>query len=131
MTTTKRYQSDAKASAALANALTELPDEWVMCRDMKHAWKVINDFHVTTTYRHGARIQVISRTLGCMRCETERHENYLNTSTGLDKISQHYSYQDGYQLKGIPRGNKPQSIVQGEQYRRSMERIAMIARATS
>lgn len=131
MPATQRYKQDQKASAALAAALVDLPDTWIQCRDMKHAWTVVQDFHVTHRFHIGNKIQVIARVLECDRCQTQRHETYLHNGVGLDKIGQHYAYEDGYQLKGIPRGNKPQSIVQNEQYRRALERAAKHARTTT
>lgn len=122
MPRTRRYARDQRAADALATALTGLPDDWVMCRDMRHAWTVVNDFHVTD--RRGKRIMMIARELGCMRCATLRKENYVHNGYGLDKVSQHYVYPDGYQMKGVPRGVKPQAIIQEEQFRRTMERLA-------
>lgn len=118
----KRYTTDDRAAADLANALMELPDNWVMCRDMRHAWSVLEDFHVHIA--QGQKIQELRRVLHCLRCQTLRIEIYHVGRYGLDKVRQHYTYPDNYQIKGVPRGVKPQSIVQQEQYRRSMERIA-------
>lgn len=126
MPTTKRYAKDQRAADALANALMDLPDDWVICRDMRHAWSVIDDFHVTE--RNGRHVRTIARTLGCMRCMTLRLETYVHNGYGLDKTSQHYKYPEGYQIKGVPRGVKPQAIIQEEQFRRSMERIASQAK---
>lgn len=120
MPTTRRYVKDDQAAADLANALTHLPDKWVMCRDMRHSWDVVEDFHVTM--RSGRSVQEIARVLGCMRCMTHRREIYHQGRFGLDKVSQTYSYPENYQIKGVPRGVKPQSIIQQEQFRRSMER---------
>lgn len=116
-----RYRRDQKVATLLANALMELPDEWVMCRDMRHAWGVKENFHVT---QGGKRLQEIERVLICSRCETLRVETYNLTRSGMEKVRQHYEYPDHYQIKGVPRGNKPQSMVQAEQYRRVMEAIA-------
>lgn len=112
-----------KAAKELAEALKVLPDNWVVCRDVRHAWSVLNDFHVVGT---AADIQ---RELVCMRCETVRYETYLRQRNGtLEKTGQSYQYPGGYQIPGVPRGVKPSSIVQQEQYRRAMERVAGAAR---
>jgi hypothetical protein len=123
-----KYTTDKKAAADLANALMELPDNWIMCRDMRHAWGIQEDFHVYT--RQGKQIQELRRILSCLRCETLRHEIYHVGRYGLDKVRQGYSYPEHYQIKGVPRGNKPQSIVQQEQYRRAMEKVAKSKRAS-
>ena len=70
----------------------------------------------------------IRRELTCMRCQTVRHEHYVHSTYGLEKTGQSYSYPEHYQMKGVPRGVKPSAIIQDEQYRRSMERIAQLAR---
>lgn len=126
MATSRRYKSDKQAAADLANALMELPDNWIQCRDMRHAWGVIEDFHVHTS--QGRKIRELRRVLGCVRCSTLRIEIYHVGRFGLDKVRQHYTYPDHYQIKGVPRGVKPQSIVQNEQYRRALERVARAER---
>lgn len=123
----KKYVSDKQAAADLANALMDLPDEWVFCRDMRHAWEIMEDFHIMAN--KGSRIQMLGRTLKCLRCQTHRRETYGKTTYGLEKLSQSYGYPDGYQIKGVPRGVKPQSIIQAEQYRRMLDRIAEAERA--
>ena len=116
-----RY-NNPKDAAILANALQDLEDNWLMCRDMRHAWEIEVDFHVATQI--GTKVKHLRRTLVCLRCGTERNERYIMTRSGVEKETQSYSYPDGYQLEGIPRGVKPSSIVQAEQYRRAMEKVA-------
>lgn len=121
----RKYESDDDARARLADALTRLPENWVMCRDVRHAWSVEADFHVSL--QRGQAIQEIKRVLVCMRCGTKRHEVYVPTKYyGLDKIRSHYEYPVDYQIKGVPRGNKPQSLIQQESYRRTMLKIAAL-----
>lgn len=125
----KRYETDQDAVSALKKGLKALPEKWVMCRDMRHAWAVLNDFHVPASSGVAKGLLQIQRELVCMRCETVRYESYERTRDGrLDKVSQGYTYPDGYQIPGVPRGVKPQQIIQAEQYRRSMERVAGAAR---
>lgn len=122
------YESDQAKADALSNALMDLPDEWVICRDMRHAWEVENDFHVTAGNKR--MIREVQRILSCLRCRTERTETYhLATNGGLEKVHQRYTYPDHYQLKGVPRGNKPSSIIQAEQFRRAMDRVTSAKRA--
>ena len=129
MTAPRKYAADAKAAKALAQALTTLPENWVMCRDMRHAWSVEVDFHVVPQTTEGKATHRVQRDLICMRCETIRHEYYIKGRYGLDKDGQSYSYPHGYQFSamGIPRGVKPSSIIQQEQYRRAMEKVANAA----
>lgn len=118
----KPAYSDEKKAADLANALQRLPDTWIECRDMRHAWTVMNDFHVTAG--QGRRAAEIRRELSCLRCETVRREVYHQTRFGLEKVGQTYGYVDGYEMKGVPRGVKPQAIIHDEMYRRAMDKIA-------
>lgn len=120
--TKKRAYSNKQKADALANALMQLPENWLMCRDMRHAWTVMNDFHVTD--RKGRLASEIRRDLRCLRCETVRREVYHQTANGLEKAHQMYGYPEHYQMKGVPRGNKPQALVQEEQFRRTMEKVA-------
>jgi len=122
--TPRRYQRDAKAAAKLASAIVGISDAWLDCRDMRHAWKVHTDFHVAAF----KGIQQITRVLVCIRCETRRKELYSHSGFGLDKTRQVYEYPQGYQIKGVPRGVKPKNIVQEEQYRRALEKLAGSAR---
>ena len=126
MASRKKYDSDEQAAANLATALMGLPDNWVICRDMRHAWDVLVDFHVTEGTKRV--IQEVRRELMCLRCETQRLETYHLGRFGLEKVAQHYRYPEHYQIKGVPRGVKPQSIIQQEQFRRSMERVAESAK---
>lgn len=123
---TKKYENDDKLAHALADALTALPDNWIMCRDMRHAWEVNEDFHVSKS--KGSKAVEIRRVLDCLRCETKRIEVYHQTKWGLEKVRQNYDYPEHYQIHGVPRGVKPSYIVQGEVYRRSMSKVATVAK---
>lgn len=120
----RRYETDEEAAAAVAAALHELPETFIQCRDVRHAWAVSEDFYVHATGEHKT-IQEVRRELVCMRCNTGRVEIYHPTRyMGLEKVKQFYVYAEGYQLKRVPRGVKPQQILHAEQYRRAMERLA-------
>lgn len=123
----KTYASDKKLAEALAAKVQDLPDNWLMCRDIRHAWEVTEDFHVTKS--KGSTVQEIRRVLTCPRCTAQRVERHHVTKWGLEKVAQHYVYPEDengqkYQLHGVPRGVKPSFIIQGEQYRRVMEKLA-------
>jgi hypothetical protein len=126
---TTPYAVDSKALAILQNRLQNLPDNWVQCRDMKHAWTVDDNFHVT---RFGLRNKIaeIKRILVCLRCGTKRHETYVPTGWGgLEKVRSYYQYPEEYQIRGVPRGVKPQQIIQQEQWRRVQTALAEQAAA--
>lgn len=125
--TARRYENDKKAAANLATSLKTLPDQFIVCRDVRHAWAVLTDYHVTPSQHEGGRkVMLILRVLVCMRCDTQRHEFYAmgRGYDGLEKTHQHYVYPEAYQIPGVPRGVKPSNIIQQESYRRAMEKVA-------
>lgn len=124
------YKKDREAAALLAEQLKDLPDNFLMCRDMMHAWDIETNFHVHERSRFGKPVTVIRRVLFCVRCATPegdrvtKVQDYIQRKYGLEKITTYYRYQPGYALHDLPRGIKPSWIVQGEQYRRVMEAVA-------
>lgn len=127
----KRYTVDRKAVTDLRAGIKGLNDTQLECRDMRHAWKVEEPYHVEPSQHAGRRIEAVRRVLVCMRgCEVRRVEHYASTRGGLDKISQHYVYPEGYEIPGVPRGVKPSIIIQQESYRRFMEAVAGKANAS-
>ena len=111
MSRTKRYEVDRKARNKLANALQEVPDEYLLCRDLLHAWDIVKDFSVTDT---GS----IERTLLCQRCETIRFDSFSWDGEGIQKDRSKYSYPRDYQLKDVPRGVKPGAMIRKELFSR-------------
>lgn len=108
----------------LTRQVRGLPDEWLACRDMRHAWVVENDYHVISRTPNRPSLMVVGRVLVCMRCDTRRHEKYMpSTWYGLEKTSTRYEYPRGYQLHGVVPEVSPQSIVQREQYTRALHKI--------
>lgn len=126
-----KYATDTAARKTLENALMILPDQYIACRDVRHAWSTENDFHVHKQVQEkGRRTMHIARDLVCMRCGTLRHEVYIATrDRGLEKTSQTYEYPELYAIPGVPRGVKPSAIIQQEAYRRAMEKVAKAARS--
>lgn len=116
-------KSKGQVTKDYKKALTVLPENWVMCRDVRHAWSVLNDFHVTPV--EGSKSVHFGRDLLCERCGTQRKEIYLmRRATGLDKVAQDYVYPEGYQMTGLERPEERTAILQFEQYRRAMARSA-------
>lgn len=134
----RKPRIDRKAAEQLSDSLTRLPDSYLACRDMKHAWEVTNDYHVVDEMKGGRKVVDIRRVLACARCvdentglPTQRVERYIFTAWGLEKVGQAYIYPSNYQLHGQPRGVKPSSLIYGEQYRRTLEKVASDAKVTS
>jgi hypothetical protein len=98
-----------------------------VCRDVRHAWAVENDYHVYKQYQEakGSRSMYVARDLVCMRCTTVRHEIYLATKrNGLERVSTSYAYPPGFLIQGIPAGSSAQSILAQIRYREAMEAVA-------
>lgn len=123
---TKRSEQELnQAQRKVVAGLRKLPDSYVQCRGMMHAWEVLNDFRITgTPGERGPRF--LRRDLECMRCTTVRHDTYLlrfvkGEPLISEKAHASYTYPENYQIPGIPRGVKRHVIVYQEQFRRAME----------
>lgn len=75
----------------------ELPDSYLLCRDIGHSWRPFRAFVQADGYR---------RTMRCQRCTTERHQDL---SLRGHVLSSSYSYPEGYQA---PKGT---GYLAGEQ----------------
>lgn len=118
----KKTYTDEQLAGALADALEGLPDNFLTCRDMRHAWDLEQDFYVEA--KATVKTGNIRRRLRCLRCDMKRVERYVQMKWGLEKVGQSYVDPEGYRIHGVPRGVKPSVIIQGEQFRRSMEKVA-------
>lgn len=113
---------DSRYKKILREAMTSVPDDFLVCRDLKHAWEVTEDFHEVTDNRDTHAF--IGREVSCIRCDTVRSERYQLTKDGLVRSGTSYLYPEGYKLEDLPRGIKPVSIVREELWRRVVERAA-------
>jgi len=137
--TNLRYVNDAAIRKTLANALETLPDEYLICRGQRHRFNLEEDFHVPTSAtlvgRQAKAAGDIERHFRCERCEVLRIERYERTRDGIVPAggALYREYPDGYVLSGlgIPRGVKPSGVVQSEEFRRSMSKVAKAARKQS
>ena len=117
-------QSDVNT---LEGLMEDLPESFLMCRDLRHAWEVSRDFYVYDDPK-STRVLMIARELTCLRCQSERREVFAQRRWGIEKIRNTYTYVDGYQLRGVPRGVKASAVVQDVQYRKAMKKVAEIQR---
>lgn len=74
-------------------AVRDMDDAYLRCRDMGHNWRQARVEKVGRGYE---------RTLYCSSCKTNRHQT-LNRYGVVE--TNHYSYADGYQIKGLGRVN--------------------------
>ena len=104
--------------STLKTALKSLPDNFLDCRDMRHAWTVTQDYFLAEDDNR------IIRELACTRCGTFRRDSFRATRDGrLVRFGTSYTYPDTYQLTGVAHGVKPQEVVRGEIYRRTLAHL--------
>lgn len=79
-----------KTAEELEQAASELDDDYLLCRDLGHAWK----------HQGFSRIEggLIARRLRCRSCKTIRIDRITSIGTVYGRT---YVYPDGYQLKGF------------------------------
>lgn len=106
----------AAARAELAQRLRQLPDGFVTCRDLQHAWDKPDGF-ILETYRGRDRIV---RRMTCARCGTGRLDYHKIENAGLVKTRSVYTYPEGFLLPKSPPGTKPLSVVRAESLRRAL-----------
>ena len=76
--------------------IKDLADEFLACRDLRHAWEELGYFRERGT--GGAATAPIIRKLQCMRCGTLRRDTLSNAFA--EKTTHYYGHPDGYRLVG-------------------------------
>lgn len=123
-----RY-SDRQAATELANALEELPDNFLRCRGLLHNWEVVDDFHMYDRERKVKHRIVIRQRLKCERCHSRRDDYFIETVFGLMKVGESREYVEGYLVTGVPRGVKPREVINGVRYKKTLKTTASKARS--
>jgi hypothetical protein len=73
--------------------VTDLPDNFLACRDLGHAWEPKSYYSVPG---RGSRPATVVRVLSCLRCATVREDDLTRKSGEV--TSRGYGYPDGYTL---------------------------------
>lgn len=112
----------AVAGANLRNALEEIPDSFLECRDLRHWWKKLTDLHIVETTPDG---DLVKRESMCERCLTVREDNYLLRSDRwgvqrLEVLGSSYKYPDGYLIPAMAQADHAREILRFEQMRRAL-----------
>ena len=76
-------QRDAEA------AVHEYDDVYLMCRDLRHVWRLVGFYRQNGT---------IHRVLDCERCTTQRADVWRPSG---ERVRSNYVYVDGYKLEGV------------------------------
>lgn len=77
--------------------LSNIKEEYLECRDLKHAWTWSTDF---VDYKDDGKVVSVIRALQCSRCRTIRYDEYAPKT--FDKIRSRYSYPGEYHIPGDP-----------------------------
>jgi len=78
--------------------MRDLPDEFLACRDLRHAWEELGYFRERGSGRGGGPI---IRKLRCLRCGTLRLDILSNSFA--EKTTHYYGHPEGYRLEGMGR----------------------------
>jgi hypothetical protein len=84
-------------SRQLADAISAMATDHLICRDYGHAWERSSCVHVLEPRGH---VVGYERTLICTRCTTTRTEQLDRYG---DKIRNGYRYASGYSVSGLGR----------------------------
>lgn len=77
--------------------LVEIRENFLDCRDLRHAWKRLND-NLDRDAKH--KYTDLTRTLVCVRCGTERRDAYRVTRVSVTRLGSTYHYPVGYRVRG-------------------------------
>lgn len=111
-----------------ATRLDSLPDNYLACREMQHAWVITQDYTRVDTRRddsHRPRrgnTDYIERQLTCDSCGMVRIDTFLLATvygrTVLRKIQSAYVQPDGYAIRGVGSPMGAGEFVRGMAYDR-------------
>lgn len=102
----------------LLDRLKKLPQDYILCRDLRHIWKVDRDLHLEGEISGRQRVE---RTMTCARCSTVKTEHYvLHTSmSGIQRLSSvgyHYAYPPEYAIPEMSRAEAPREILRAARF---------------
>lgn len=115
MTKTKVTETIHPAIEAQVQAL---PDNYLACRDMRHAYAVDVPFYLVPVEGGQRNAKYAERILGCMRCGYQRTQLFRVFKDRLEQISESPHYPPGYLLRGKKKGIDILGIARREQIRR-------------
>ena len=121
-----------QAEQLVAGDLTQLPDKYLNCRDLRHDWKIESNFHDAGFEVEGDGVtQAVERIILCKTCGTRRTDvsvvvERANSVPRMEKLSSQYRYPKGYLMKRgqIPRDIGVSQLVRYETLRRVLAETA-------
>jgi hypothetical protein len=113
------------APRPVIDQITNMDEVLLQCRDMRHAWVTETPYYKIDIEGGIKGALYVERIIACMRCNTKRIEFYRVFKDRLERISSHYSYSEGYQIKGVKKGDHVQDKVRRELYSRTVEKFTV------
>jgi hypothetical protein len=95
-----------------------MPNAFIECRDMRHAWKVVQSYRYIDDGETTRTPKYVSRKLECNRCGCVRTD-VLNVRT-FDKVATSYDYPEGYTILGNKVGRGTANLVRRAVYERDL-----------
>lgn len=107
----------------LAHDISELSDESLGCRDMRHAWDKKHAKWFDVVEGAGGHIAMARRIMKCRDCPVERTDSFSKYNFDIAAgVSPHrYDYPPGYRFAPGVRATGPE--IRAEAYRRQLELI--------
>jgi hypothetical protein len=94
---TRKKNRTPAAKREIQSILRNSTREHLVCRDLQHAWEWRTDMTPISRTVDGKRIRTVSRVLSCMRCQTQRMDEYELPT--FQRLRSSYTYPDGYLAK--------------------------------
>lgn len=119
---------ESKAVDEVEARLEELPQNFLLCRDIRHSWEIGENFHLYHDNRE-PKVTFVARSLRCTRCETERVTVYRQGRYRIERERVFYRYADGYEMHDLPKGVRPNQLIEDVQWRRAAKVLKAVREA--
>ena len=109
----------------IVEQIENLNEVILQCRDMRHAWATEVPYYKVEVQGGARGALYVQRIIACMRCNTKRIEFHRVFRDRLERISSHYQYAEGYQIKGVKKGDHVQDKVRRELFTRTTKEMEL------
>ena len=109
---------------SLFDQIRGMPDEFLLCRDLRHHWSVPKGFFQVKVEGGVRGALYVEREVACDSCDLKRMELFRVHARWMEKLGRpRYTYPKGYQLRGSQKGEHVTGMIQLELYMREMARV--------
>jgi hypothetical protein len=110
--------SEQEHSKYLKTVLKETPKEFLACRDIRHLWTIVDEFHIVEETVEG---KYLERGMECTRCKTRKIERHLLRTDRwgiyrMVRVSSGYSYPEHYLIPEMTRTDHGTEILRAERF---------------